>query len=800
MIIMQKLSRFVFTYRVPIVVFFVVISAIGFYLSTNLVVDSDLLKLLPRESDVVKRYENFVKWSSTDDVTFIVLKTNNKTQKGLDELKAAAKKLYQDSYTFPHIEDFIRFDLLSNLGALSLVLVDPSVLKELSPEEFDFSDEFKRLVNYDFSAIHDIGIAFSETLQLKDKILSDSTTTFESFVRIPSEFPENDPMILVMGIKLDGPSSDVDYVDLVIPQLRKWVKSEISEYNISFNLTGDHQATYESHKQASRDFMVTTIVSLIGIALLFYLAYSSFKVTMYIFISLATSMFTTLGLAFLIFGRLNIVTTFVNAITLGLGIDYGIHIITRLSDEVKRRRDPVLSLKHTYYAVTKPLLVSLLTTILVFILLAIIDSPAIRELGILTSVGLFVFFITMYIFLPALSIGSFLKPGKVMKIHSLDRFFYATSAVVKRYSMISLSIIVTILLIFSYIGFVSISNFSYTPPGLMSEESEMLSTLHLLERVFKADVTNSVPILADNIEQVEEISRILDENEYVEGSFSILTIFKEDSDEYMKQFKEVVRTLDRFRGNPLMEAFLKKANYYDELFVLLDESEKIESGKELIDFISETLPESLKKQFIYLSPDGKKYYIVTAYPAAHLYSSNFIKRFFDSLGELVERVEGYPRIFYYIMDIIKKVSLPVSGVAILLVFLIVSLERKNIFDGLKVTFLMIGILLSMFGIMNLIGIKTTFITIITAPLIIGIGVDSLVHMIHSSTTYNLFEAGRTLKSVTMSSATTMLAFFSFSLAEGRLLRNFGLTLTVGVFLALLVAAFAIPVLPWNKER
>ncbi|MDD4479730.1 MAG: RND transporter, partial [Mesotoga sp.] len=99
------------------------------------------------------------------------------------------------------------------------------------------------------------------------------------------------------------------------------------------------------------------------------------------------------------------------------------------------------------------------------------------------------------------------------------------------------------------------------------------------------------------------------------------------------------------------------------------------------------------------------------------------------------------------------------------------------------------------------GIETTFITVISAPLIIGIGVDALVYVVHSSGKRDEKELARTLKSITMSSATTMLAFFSFAFAEGKLLSSFGLSLASGVLMSLVVATFLVPVLPWNsKER
>ena len=79
-------------------------------------------------------------------------------------------------------------------------------------------------------------------------------------------------MILVMGFKLDGPSSDVAYVARVIPALRKWISEKLEPYGLTYGMAGDHFGTYDSHRQATDDFMLTTVISLTGISLLFLLA------------------------------------------------------------------------------------------------------------------------------------------------------------------------------------------------------------------------------------------------------------------------------------------------------------------------------------------------------------------------------------------------------------------------------------------------------------------------------------------------------------------------------------------------
>ncbi|CCU83821.1 MAG: MMPL family transporter [Thermotogae bacterium] len=799
---MLRLSEFVIRHRVAVIVFFVILGAFGAYLSTKLNIDSDLLKILPKDNPVVKQYNRFISGDTSGDVTYIVLQTDDKTEKGIENLISAGRQIYETANEMKNIESFVRFDVMSDLGPLGLLMVDPAELSSMRSRDQDLSRTVQSLVNYDFSAVRSIGQMLVEFEELRGLLgNSPQSDEFWNFVRLPETIPTNDPMVLVMGIRLDGPSSDVSYVNRVIPLLRRWVGEICSSYGLSFGMAGDHFGTYDSNKQVNDDFMLTTIISLVGISLLFFFAYSSLKITLYVFFSLAISMFITLGISYVVFGSLNIITTFVTAITLGLGIDYGIHMITRLSDGASKQKNAVALLRDAYGALTRPLLASMITTALVFIILAAIDSPAIRELGILSSIGIVVFFVVMIVFLPALSIKTLINSTKVANIHLLDRFFQKISRVIIRFGVISGGVVFALILILSYLGLNNIRSFSYTPPGLMSPDSEQVAIPNLIERTFGGSIINTVPFILPDLDSLRKAHEEIDQNPNFKSSFSILSIVEGGKGDYMSQMEQVVREIDALRDSPLVEAVFKKANYYDFIVELLDRAGTVESSDDLISLVTEVIPESLRDQLLYLGGDGKTYFLLNSEPSSYIYRNNVIKIIYDSLSpELKETFGGYPKVFYYLMDLVRRVSLSICLVAFLAIFVVVAAERKSLIDGFKVLLLMIGILMSMFGLMELLGVDTTFVTVISAPLIIGIGVDGLVYVMHSSKRKGNSELSKTLKSVTMSSATTMLTFFSFVFAKGKLLSAFGISLGVGVLAALIVATFLVPVLPWNSRE
>ncbi|HAA85398.1 MAG TPA: RND transporter [Kosmotogaceae bacterium] len=798
---MKKFSETVVRLRLPIISFFVIMGILGAYLSTRLVIDSDWLKILPDEDPIVVENQAFIDQATSQDTTYLVLKTLPGDENPQQSLRSAAAAIYASVAEIPHVTGLVRFDVLSDLGSLGLLMINPSQFSELAPSEQDMTRDLQRLINHDFSAINSLGMTAYRFIGLRD-IIGDTSEedAFLNYTREPPHPPEGEPMLLVMGMSMSGSSSELDYVARAIPELRQWLTEKLQPFNVTFAMAGNHMGAYESHKQANRDFLLTSILSLTGIALIFFAAYSSAIITFFIFASLAISMFITLGLAYILFGSLNIVTTFVNAITLGLGIDYGIHMITRLSDEARKESRASRVLFNTYSRITRPLLASMSTTLIVFCIVAAINAPAIRELGILTAIGIVVFFSTMYVFLPALSLPTISKKASGAKIHSLDRFFYRFTRSEQNRGPAYAAIVVGVLVILFYLGYVNLTKFTYTPEGLMSYDSESLSTARELELAFGGSIINTVPFVLSDLDELRAFKEEFAVNPYVKTTLSVLDLLEGGELDNLEQFGSLMAEAGKIRASPLVEAVLKKANYYDFAIEFLDRAEKIENSEQLMELIVEVLPETLREQFIYENHLGEQFFVLSVEPTANIFQNNLLKLLFDDIGDKSESAGGYPRVFYHIMDVIRKSAVPISLVAIAAIFVVVLIERKSVFDSLKVAILIGVILFAMFGMMEIMGIETSFITVVSAPLIIGIGVDSLVHMVHGSEKKNPMEAARTLKSVSMSSVTTMFAFLSFVFAQGRLLRQFGLGLAAGVFISLVVASILVPVLPWSEKR
>ena len=96
---------------------------------------------------------------------------------------------------------------------------------------------------------------------------------------------------------------------------------------------------------------------------------------------------------------LNAITGTMLALTIGLGVDYSVHVVHRFADE-HHQADLVTALDRTVRGTGGALLGSMLTTVFGIGVLALAVFPAIGQFGILTALSIIYAFFTSLLVLP----------------------------------------------------------------------------------------------------------------------------------------------------------------------------------------------------------------------------------------------------------------------------------------------------------------------------------------------------------------------------------------------------------------
>src|SRR5437773_12061109 len=154
--------------------------------------------------------------------------------------------------------------------------------------------------------------------------------------------------------------------------------------------------------QSHRDTIVASIVSLLVCALIFIYGYQEtgrpVKATLCLIVGLAyTLAFTTLTVH-----HLNILTITFVPILIGLAIDYGVHLISRYEEELRRGKSEEASMIKAMVYTGQGILTGALTTAGAFLAMAFTNFRGIQEMGVICGGGLLVCLIPMMTMLPVL--------------------------------------------------------------------------------------------------------------------------------------------------------------------------------------------------------------------------------------------------------------------------------------------------------------------------------------------------------------------------------------------------------------
>ncbi len=194
------------------------------------------------------------------------------------------------------------------------------------------------------------------------------------------------------------------------------------------------------------------------------------------------------------------------------------------------------------------------------------------------------------------------------------------------------------------------------------------------------------------------------------------------------------------------------------------------------------LPVSVLDQF---SNPGRNHFMITVYPNGHLFEDNkVLSRFVDDMERISPKTTGSPPVAVAWMRIAGRDGRNAILLTLVIVFALLWLDFGRPWYALMA---MLPLALGAFwmvGIMHLSGQMLNFMTMMGLPLIIGIGIDDGVHVMHrwrhegSGKLLTVFSS--TGKAILLTTLTTMLAFGSMVFSVFPAWRWFGESLFIGV--------------------
>ena len=155
-------------------------------------------------------------------------------------------------------------------------------------------------------------------------------------------------------------------------------------------------------KQVNKDIVTAGTISFCLMVLLLWFFVRKVVNLVLINVPLFVAMSWTAGATYLIFERLTLLTAFILALILGLGIEYTVHLYSRWAEENRKGLNPVDAMGEAVYHTARSLLAGAATNIFAMLSLQVGHFKGFKEFGVVVSIGITCALVTTWLVIPPL--------------------------------------------------------------------------------------------------------------------------------------------------------------------------------------------------------------------------------------------------------------------------------------------------------------------------------------------------------------------------------------------------------------
>ena len=633
-----------------------------------------------------------------------------------------------------------------------------------------------------------------------------------------------------------------------IRAVRDRVMADLNLAGIRADLTGIPTMAVDEIKVLREGIFHSSLASALGILAIFMFAFRSFKQTILAAVPLLTGIIATLGITRLLFDDLNLITSSMISVLMGLGIDFAVHALARYNEFLRELNNPREAIAQALLHSGPAIFVGALTTALAFLTTATTEFTAFSELGILTAIGLGFTLLATFFLIPSL-----LTSTTVMHSPAAPELpgFAPLPAVLTRYRH-SLMLLGVLLLIISALWIPELRfnprHFDFIPQrtesarGLLKLENdqtmgplftsirvsgieearilkkkllarpEVLSvqsasdllpplaqrTLHAISRLAKQQRPN-FETFSSYPAKVSELKPLI---ESLKNSLGTIAFSFQASGQDASPVKKIQDALDRFESKLLA---LPRDGQSALLKLQTDLSEGLDRAWKTVvavgqrgHYTAEDLPPIAQMRFASLDLSDVALYV---FPRGNAWDQDVVRRFNQAVSNLTPHPTGFLVTSHAHMDMIVSGFYRASLLAAILVIIILCFTFGRLDDVLLALLPLASGWIWMLGTMSFFDIPFNVATIVALPLILGIGIDSGVHVVHRTRESSNQRNGPaslpdllkgTGGAIFVSGLTTMAGFAGLMVSDYGAMWSLGITMVVGVGCCLVASIVFLP--------
>ena len=658
-------------------------------------------------------------------------------------------------------------------------------------------------------------------------------------------------------VTAQAPTEDLN--DDAVARMRQLVaETQIEVPGLNVGLTGEPVLELDEMAQSQKDTMVASIVSLLLCAVIFIYGYQEtgrpVKATLCLIVGLAY----TLAFATLTIGHLNILTITFVPILIGLAIDYGVHLISRYEEELRRGKTEEAALTRAMVYTGQGIFTGAFTTAGAFLAMSFTNFKGIQEMGVICGGGLLVCLVPMMTMLPVLllrgqqNVIDHAQAGLAEKRARIENLWLQRPVLVVGLTGALCALAATQLgkVYFDY------NLLNMQSAGLPAVEFEK----DLISATNAPGQTNASPksvlyaaVIATNLQQAVALEQQITNLSTVAGVDSMAKFLAEDQtrklamigrlkqdlgsirfedpDPNPVDIPELSRTLystfgylgaalDEVRDDAVLSqqlASLRKAIEDLRKEMLRSDAARAESNalklaefqRALFDDVHETF-RALQTQDDraplrvedlptalrdrFVGVTGKHLLMVN--PKKDIWKRENQKEFLGQLEKIDPNVTGTPVQLYHYTDLLKRSYEEAAQYSLVAIVILVFLHFRSV-AAVVLALVPVAIgSLWLGGLMGCFNVPLNPANIMTLPLVMGIGVTNGIHILNRFAEEQTpgILARSTGKAVLVSGLTAMAGFGSLILARHQGIRSLGCVMTAGLATCMIAGLTFLPAL------
>ena len=610
---------------------------------------------------------------------------------------------------------------------------------------------------------------------------------------------------------------------------------------VTFGLTGIPVLENDEMRESQASMVSASTVSFIGVAVLMIIGFRAIHYPIIAQIMLTIGLAWSFGFATLAVGHLNILSVSFTAMLIGLGIDYATIYLMKYLDLRHKGWSLHDALVEAVASVGPGTVTAAMSTAVAFAVALLTDFVGIAELGLIAAGGIVLAVLATFVLVPSLVAicDRRLAPSQVPNPFAANRF--------RRFvSRNPLVILAGFALLLGFLGPYAAS-LRYDC-NLLNLQAKGLASVQIQERVFEKNKDGSILFavsLANSREEAQTLKEKFERLPTVRHVHEIASMFPKhhaedtqlmvesihaslselpatpplpvsiDPDVIGNEFHQVEKLLEQYQAPSALAARVSVGQFLDRLSELGDEGDGRAQAKALRSYhaamtadllaklkgaylastsepvVAADLPAALARR--YISDSGK--WLVEVHPKEDIWDEAALARFVADVRSVDPEATGTPLQTYEATRAIYRGYLDVGLYAIIIVVVMLLIDLRSFSDVFMAMLPpLVGAVMTA-GTLGFVDVPLNPANLIILPLIVGIGVDGGVHVLHDfrqhgGSRYRISPS--TFGAIVLNQLTTVVGFGSLMMAAHRGLFSLGLVLTVGVVSCMIVAVVLLP--------